>query len=111
MCFQRSKKIEISQSFVTPRKEQGHWQGRGDEEVEVVVGELGGGGCCVYRNIFLDLLNSTFYYPPIFVCLKNHGWRLCAGSNELARLLQNMRLVSREDKGDREGIPHTHPIP
>ena len=20
-------------------------------------------------------------------------------------------LVSREDKGDREGIPHTHPIP
>ena len=96
---------------MAPRKEQGHWQGRGDEEVEVV-GELGGGGgCCVYRNIFLDLLNSTFYYPPIFVCLKNHGWRLCAGSNELAPLLQNMRLVSREDKGDREGIPHTHPIP
>ena len=29
---------------MAPRKEQGHWQGRGDEEVEVVVGELGGGG-------------------------------------------------------------------
>ena len=24
---------------------------------------------------------------------------------------QNYLIVSREDKGDREGIPHTHPIP
>ena len=52
MCFQRSKKIEISQSFVAPRKEQGHWQGQGDEEVEVVVGELGGGGVlCLQEHL------------------------------------------------------------
>ena len=90
MCFQRSKKIEISQSFVAPREEQGHCLGQKD----AVGGGRGvGGGGCVYRNLFLDLLNSTFYYLPIFVCFKNHGWRLCAGNDELARLLKNTRLV------------------
>lgn len=60
----------------------------------MVVGEwAGGGGCCIYRNLFLDLLNSTFYYPPIFVCFKNHGWRLYAGNDEPVRVLKNTRLA------------------
>ena len=80
---------------MAPREEQGHSQGQGDAVGGGRGVGRGGAGGGVYRNLFLDLLNSTFYYPPIFVCFKNHGWRtrLCAGNDEPARLLKNTRLV------------------
>ena len=58
---------------------------------------VGGGG--KGRGIFVEtgtsfyIFFSTFYHPPIFVCFKNHGWRLYAGNDVPVRVLKNTRLA------------------
>ena len=66
--------------------------------------------------LFLNELNSRFYYLPSEVCINNlqPTFKTLSPTNLLDRFSYPLRSVSfnpREDKGDREGIPYTHPIP
>ena len=66
--------------------------------------------------LFLNELNSRFYYLPSELCINNlqPTFKTLSPTNLLDRFGHPLRSVSfnpRKDKGDREGIPYTHPIP
>ena len=54
---------------------------------------------------------GTCGWPLVFKCTFNMLFPLAFDSTDVNLSYLWYCIQSREDKGDREGIPHTHPIP
>ena len=51
------------------------------------------------------------FVESVGVVLKKYQMRKESRLVKKCRDVSYLCVISREDKGDREGIPHTHPIP